>query len=282
MTNQKQNTIKNLLSVVITTKGRLDELRETLQILEKSELQVCKIILIDDGGSGEFIEEGDYKLDLTIHRYKESEGLVARRNELAELCETKYIMSLDDDSAPASGSIVNVIDLLENDDSIATVALNLYNDDTPPIESDLSDYESRYFVGCGHIHDVEIFKKLGGYNGDLIYGHEEREYALKLAKASKRIIHVNDYVVKHRRSLINRELGYNPRMAYNLGWINGTYLGLFANVIELYSFLKGKSLKTVASAIKDYFEGHKHRSRANKLSISQYWSWKKRKTPTAA
>jgi glycosyltransferase involved in cell wall biosynthesis len=282
MINQKQNSIKALLSVGITTKGRLDELRETLGILENSELQACKIILIDDGGSGEFIEEGDYELDISIHRYKESQGLVARRNELAELCQTKYIMSLDDDSAPESGSIVNVVDLLENDDGLATIALNLYNDDIQPNSTDFSYFESRYFVGCGHIHDVVVFKKLGGYNGDLIYGHEEREYSLKLARASKKIIHVNDYVVKHRRSLINRELGYNPRMAYNLGWINATYLSTVPNIIELYSLLKGKKLAHMLLVLKDYFRGMLGRQHVNKLTFAQYWGWKRSKTPTVA
>ena len=282
MINQKQNSIGALLSVGITTKGRLDELRETLQILEKSELQACKIILIDDGGSGEFIEEGDYELDLSIHRYKESQGLVARRNELAELCPTKYIMSLDDDSAPESGSIYDVLKVLEAKESVATIALNLYNHETQPVAVDSPDYESRYFVGCGHIHDVEVFKKLGGYTGDLIYGHEEREYALKLAKASKKIIHVNGYVVKHRKSVINRVKGYNPRVSYNLGWIDGTYLNLFSNLIEIYSFLKGKKIKSIIPALKDYIEGRKRRGRAKKLSVFQYWSWKKKKTPTVA
>lgn len=282
MENKKHNSIGALLSVGITTKGRLSELRETLNILEKSELVACNIILIDDGGSGEFIEENDYELDLSIHRYRESEGLVARRNELATLCQTKYIMSLDDDSAPEVGSVLDVIHLLENDDRVASVALNLYNDDTQPNNTDSDYFESRYFVGCGHIHDVVVFKELGGYNSDLIYGHEEREYAFKLAKASKTIVHVNNYVVKHRRSHINREIGYNPRMAYNLGWINGTYLGLFANLVELYSFLKGRDTKTAKPAVLDYFKGYKQRNCVNKLSPLQYRIWKRMKTPTIA
>ena len=282
MIDQKQNSIGALLSVGITTKGRLDELRETLGILQNSELQACNIILIDDGGSGEFVEEGDYELDLSIHRYEESKGLVARRNELAKLCQTKYIMSLDDDSAPESGSINDVLKVVESDDRVATIALNLYNSDNKPVDADSTNYESRYFVGCGHIHDVEVFEKLGGYNGDLLYGHEEREYALKLAKVGMKIIHMSNYVVKHRKSVINRVVGYNPRPSRNLGWVNGTYFGIIPNMVEIYSFLKGKKTHQILPCLKDYIRGLTESSDASKLSFFQYCKWKRKKTPTVA
>ncbi|MGB2011957.1 MAG: glycosyltransferase family 2 protein, partial [Akkermansiaceae bacterium] len=89
-----------LLSVGITTKGRLRELRQTLALLQDSELRDCEVILIDDGGNGDFVEEGEFDLNLRILRYEKSKGLVERRNELARLCTTKYLMSLDDDSSP--------------------------------------------------------------------------------------------------------------------------------------------------------------------------------------
>jgi glycosyltransferase involved in cell wall biosynthesis len=274
--------IAEMLSIGITTKGRVNELHQTLSIIEASELKPCPIILIDDGGGGEFIRKEDFDLDLHIHRYQENEGLVARRNELADLCQTKYIMSLDDDSAPESGSIEDVIEVLEAEECVVTVAFNLYNDDAKRKGTDCPDYESRYFVGCGHIHDVEVFKRLGGYTGDLIYGHEEIEYALKLGKAAKKIIHKNNYIVKHRRSVVCREAGYNPRMSRNAGWINGTYLGLVSNLIELYSCIKGKDMKHIMPVLKDYHKGVVSRDKVEKLSFSQYWSWKRKRTPTVA
>jgi len=282
MMDKLQTNIEELLSVGITTKGRIHELRDTLKILEKSELRACTVILIDDGGCGDFIHEEDFDLNLVIHRYQESQGLVARRNELAELCQTKYLMSLDDDSAPESGSIVEVLNVLEAEDSTVTAALNLYNDTTQHIDRELPDFDARDFVGCGYIHNVDTFRKLGGYTGDLFYGHEEREYALKIARASKKIVHMNNYIVKHRKSEINRVVGYNPRLSRNLGWINGTYLGLLPNIIELYSFLKVKKLNQVAPALTDYFKGLSARRQASKLTFSQYWHWKRKKTPTVA
>jgi len=277
-----QNIAGNLLTLGITTKGRVDELVETLRLIEASELKSCPIILIDDGGGGQFIEAAEFELDLNIHRYEKSQGLVARRNELAELCKTKYLMSLDDDSAPESGSIVEVLNVLEAEDSTVTAALNLYNDTTQHIDRELPNFDARDFVGCGYIHNVDTFRKLGGYTGDLFYGHEEREYALKIARASKKIVHMNNYIVKHRKSEINRVVGYNPRLSRNLGWINGTYLGLLPNIIELYSFLKVKKLNQVAPALTDYFKGLSARRQASKLTFSQYWHWKRKKTPTVA
>lgn len=272
----------NLLSIGITTKGRVDELRETLHIIENSELSKCSVLLIDDGGDGEFIDPQDFDLDLNIIRYNDSAGLVERRNELAELCQTKYLMSLDDDSAPESGSIDDVLNLLETDKSVVTVALNLYNEDIELKGSRLPDYESRYFVGCGHVHEVETFKQLGGYTGALFYGHEEIEYSLKLIRGGWRIIHKNSYVVKHRKSDVNRIYGYDPRMLLNMGWIKGTYLGLIPNLIEIYSLHKGGGLKYGITALKDYFRGLASRDHTNRLSLSQYWSWKRKKTPTVA
>lgn len=271
-----------LLSVGITTKGRLRELRQTLALLQNSELRDCEVILIDDGGNGEFVKEGEFDLNLRILRYEQSKGLVERRNELARLCTTKYLMSLDDDSSPEQGSVTDALEILEGDNGIASIALNLYNSATQPLDVDAPDFLARYFVGCGHIHDVEIFRKLGGYTGELFYGHEEREYALKLARASMNILHLNRYVVAHRKSDINRVVGYNPRPTRNLAWINATYLGIIPNIIELYSFLKGKKLDQIKRELKDYCRGVSERQRVNKLTFAQYWAWKRRKTPTVA
>jgi len=277
-----KNIAGNLLTLGITTKGRVDELVETLRLIEASELKSCPIILIDDGGGGQFIEAADFDLDLNIHRYEKSQGLVARRNELTERCKTKYLMSLDDDSAPERGEIDDVLDLLETNEDVAVVALNLYNDASEYLDPSMPNFIARYYVGCGHIYKVGIFKKLGGYSGDLFYGHEECEYAFKLARESLNIIHVNHYIVKHRKSDINRVVGYNARMSRNLGWINGTYLGILPNIIELYSFLKGRKINQAGLFIKDYFEGIRARKVANKLTFSQYWKWKRKKTPTVA
>ena len=61
--------IKNRLSIGITTKGRIDELRETLKLLENSELNVCNIILIDD-----FIKQ------VKLHNYETPKVNVTSRN----------------------------------------------------------------------------------------------------------------------------------------------------------------------------------------------------------
>lgn len=282
MSTKPGQKIDELLSVGITTKGRLDELRRTLAILQESELKNCEVILIDDGGNAEFVEKNEFDLNIQICRYKQSKGLVERRNELAELCKTKYLMSLDDDSSPERGSVMDALEILEGDTAIASIALNLYNSTSQPLDVGAPDFLARYFVGCGHIHDVEIFKKLGGYTGELFYGHEEREYSLKLARASMKILHLNRYVVAHRKSDINRVVGYNPRATRNLAWINATYLGIIPNLIELYSFLKGKKIAQISGELKDYFRGISERQRVNKLTSAQYWEWKRRRTPTVA
>lgn len=271
-----------MLSIGITTKGRVNELSQTLSIIEVSELKFCPIILIDDGGGGKFIEAEDFDLNLSIYRYEQSKGLVARRNELAEICKTKYLMSLDDDSSPVRGSMTKVLSVLEAEDDIAAVALNLYNMITSHLDINIPDFTTRYYVGCGHILNVAVFKELGGYSDDLFYGHEEQEYALKLSRASKRIIHINEYVINHRKSDINRVIGYNNRMSRNLGWINGTYLGIVPNIIELYSFLKGKKISIIFIAFRDYSNGWVTRKSASKLTFRQYWKWKRTKTPTVA
>ncbi len=175
-----------------------------------------------------------------------------------------------------------MLDLLEANEDVAAVALNLYNDVSEPLDPSGLNFVARYYVGCGHIYKVDIFKKLGGYSGSLFYGYEEREYALKLEKASLDIMHVNDYIVKHRKSDINRVVGYNARMSYNLGWINGTYLSVIPNIIELYSFLKGKKINQLGLVFKDYFAGIRASKTVSKLTFSQYWKWKRKKTPTVA
>lgn len=280
----ENKSLLSMLSIGICTKNRVEELRETLLILQGSELKECEVILIDDGSDDEFLKSDEFSLNIIIHTHSESDGLIESRNELAHLCETPYMLILDDDSAPEQFGFESVIKYLETNLDCGVVALSLINKDKKDVYSEA--YKSRSYIGCGHILRVADFIDYGGYTGELFYSMEEEEYSLKLAKRDKYVYHVPKPVVFHRRSMINRVVGYNYRWYRNCGYVYTEQLKFLGRIIQFLSVVKltlTHNPKYLFLGIKDYFIGAKNAPKGTKkLTGEQYRDWKKRKTPSLA
>jgi len=272
--------LKEKITIGITTKDRVREVRETLLILAGSELRHCKIIVIDDGSGGEFISEDEYELDLTIIRYAMSKRQMARRNEICKLCNTEFYLSLDDDSAPLHGSMVNIISKFDDDPRIATVAFTITENSDFEFEPGC-DFDCRSFVACGNMHRVDIFNSLGGYLTNLQYGYEETAYAFMLYAAGYKIVHTSDLVVYHRFSPINRTFGFNKHSLYSQGYVEATYLPPAAFVTELLKVIKNYfRIKTLFQALCYYFYGASSVKKREVITYSTYRKWVKLQGPS--
>ena len=271
------------LTIGITTKGRVEELRKTLEIIQDhEELASSEIILINDGGGEPFISEDDYDLKIRILSFERSEGLVARRNLLARESSGDYLLSLDDDSAPIWGSFIKVLEIFNKDKKVATVALRLVGN-SEDFDSGGQQYLSRYFIGCGHIHRLNVYNKLGGYLPELLYGHEEIAYSYLLYSNNFKVVHTDEVIIRHRRSRINRQdVTYNWRIHYNMGYVHGCYLGTWAKFLEFVSFVKLRLRcdKDFLRSIKDYWKGRWAAKKFDKMEWSCYRYWKKLRVPS--
>jgi GT2 family glycosyltransferase len=116
-----------------------------------------------------------------FERNDRSLGLVVERNRLAGLLSTTYYLSLDDDSFPVAGDISKAVTWIENNPSVAALALHVVNEgeDIPSSDNPRDPFPVKYYTGCAHLLRREQFLALGGYFEDLHYYCEEVDFCLK-------------------------------------------------------------------------------------------------------
>ncbi|ACK73847.1 glycosyl transferase family 2 (plasmid) [Gloeothece citriformis PCC 7424] len=204
--NQK---LTHCVSIGITTKNRWQDLQTTLTKIAEFGLEELPILIFDDGSD----QPCSFDLsvlpfkDISLKRFTESKGLITRRNQLAQAIQTKYYLSLDDDSYPVSGSLQNAVEFAESRLDLLCLSFPIYN----PILGHYQNhslqqqpYQVRFFVGCGHLLHRENFLQLKGYREELIHQGEEMEIAARAFQEGYYCYHFPNFEIHHTNSNISR------------------------------------------------------------------------------
>ncbi|PSO87709.1 MAG: glycosyl transferase family 2 [Cyanobacteria bacterium QH_9_48_43] len=201
-----EQSIESLVSIGITTKNRWQDLELTLNILIKCNLDRKVSILIYDDGSDQPCPFHWEKLPLNIQlkRFDESKGYIVRRNQLAEAIETKYYLSLDDDSFPVAGSLSEALTYAQShENDLFCLAFPIYNPVLGKHQSrslQSQPYQVRSFIGCGHLIHRSRFLELGGYREELTHQGEEMEIAARALQKGYRCYHFPNLQIHHTAS----------------------------------------------------------------------------------
>jgi len=217
-----------LVSIVILTFNRKDELRKTLRKVYQQEYQNFEIILIDNNSSDDTkaMIKNEYPhvklIEMPINK-----GAPAF-NEGFRMAKGKYIFILDDDSNPVNNTIKNAVKMINSDSSIGIVACNIYNKRLDFYET--AGYEKKIFsfVGCGALVDREKLNIVGYYDENIFLYNNEIDLTARFLNKGFKIIFCEDALVIHRQSLEargnitdpfankNRYLNYFWSMSYFL------------------------------------------------------------------
>ncbi|MGD1919962.1 MAG: glycosyltransferase family 2 protein [Pleurocapsa sp.] len=202
MTDQK---LSELVSIGITTKNRWQDLEKTLTKIVEVGLGYLPIIIFDDGSdiSCPFDLNAFDLAKIELKRFEHSQGLIVRRNQLAEVIKTKYYFSLDDDSYPVVNSLAAAVAFANTKEDLFCLSFPIYN----PVQNrheNSSDsqqpYQVRSFVGCGHLLHRDRFLILGGYREELVHQGEEMEVAARAFQKNLYCYHFPDFLVHHTAS----------------------------------------------------------------------------------
>jgi glycosyltransferase involved in cell wall biosynthesis len=197
-------------SILITTKNRLDDLQLTLQklshLLEREDVE-C--IIYDDASTdttSEFLQE-NYP---TIQLFKntKSKGLIHNRNYLLNNCKGKYAISLDDDS---NFITENCLEIIENhfasNENCGVIACRIFWSKEEPLSTFTNEVAQKVngFVGCGHIWNMDAWKKIPNYPEWYFFYGEEDFASLQLLKKGLEIHYVPEILVHHRVNVSARK-----------------------------------------------------------------------------
>lgn len=214
-------------SILITTKNRLSDLKETLnQLSNFIENETVEFIICDDGSSDDtasFIET-NYK-SIQLIKNKKSKGLIFSRNRLLNLTKSKYAITLDDDAhIVTKNTLEKINDFFESNPKCAVIALRIFWGKVLPnkLNHILTNERVKGFVGCGHVWRMEAWRTIPNYPDWFIFYGEEDFASFQLFKNNLEVHYNPNILIHHRVDIKNRkkDKDYQTRSRRSLrsGW----------------------------------------------------------------
>jgi len=175
-------------TVVIVTKNRRDELRDSVRSAIEQTAAPAVLVLDDgsDDGSTQMVER-EFP-SVRVVRFDRSEGYIVRRNQAARLAETPIVVSIDDDATFSTPhTVAQVLDEFDHDriGAVAMPYINIRCDDVirKRAPGEVGRYVTHGFVGTAHAVRRDVFLALGGFRGLFFHQGEEREFCIRMLAA---------------------------------------------------------------------------------------------------
>lgn len=214
-------------SILITTKNRLSDLKETLnQLACFIDNDDVEFIICDDGstdGTSNFIETNFKTIQLI--KNPKSKGLIFSRNRLLNLTKAKYAITLDDDAHIVSQNPLEKIEtFFESNKKCAVIAFRIFWGKTLPdnLNHTLVNTRVKGFVGCGHVWRMDAWRSIPNYPDWFVFYGEEEFAGFHLFKKTWEVWFVPDILVHHRVDIKARKKhkDYQTRLRRSLrsGW----------------------------------------------------------------
>ncbi|GHA50395.1 glycosyl transferase [Salinimicrobium marinum] len=218
--------IYKLVSILITTKDRLGELKRTLNSLEPLLSRGLILIICDDGstdGTSEFLKE-KYPTALVI-RNKESKGLIFSRNLLMNMVNTVYAISLDDDANILTRNPISaIVNYFKKNQKCGVIAFRIYWGIEKPPKAEISEEPLRVrgFVGCGHAWRMQAWYQIPNYPEWFKFYGEEQFASYHLLMSDWEVHYFPHIFIHHRvdnRSRKNqKDYILRTRRSLRSGW----------------------------------------------------------------
>ncbi|MDP2088615.1 MAG: glycosyltransferase family 2 protein [Flavobacteriaceae bacterium] len=220
-----------LFSILITTKNRKTDLAFTLEKLKNLvDRNDIECIICDDGstdGTAEFIKINYPNIRLIAN--PKSKGLIYSRNNLLNLVQTDFAISLDDDAHIITE---NILDKIENyfaeNQHCGVMALRIFWGLNHP-ENTILKQESHIvkgFVGCAHVWNMNAWRAIPNYPAWFVFYGEEDFAAFQLFKKGWEIHYFPEVLVHHRVGIKTRKNEKDYRLRLRRSLRSGWYLYL--------------------------------------------------------
>lgn len=195
---------EQLVSVVILTWNRKEDIRNTLEKLRSVDYSPLEVIVVDngstDGTDGMILREFP---EVKYFQQPDNFG-IAGYNVGFGAAVGRYVVALDSDSWPAKDAITKMAKIFAENPRVGAVAFDVHSTDMedeisahPPseVESEVFGYH-----GAGVGFRKEVFATVGYWYEPFFLYFNEMDHALGLLCAGYKIIHSTGIVAFHKSS----------------------------------------------------------------------------------
>jgi GT2 family glycosyltransferase len=212
------------VSIMITTRNRVGELRRTLQMLGKLDPSPDEILITADGcadGTAEFVTSALPSVKLIVNQ--PAVGSVASRDRMMREAKGDLVLALDDDSYPEqSDCIARVVPLFEQRPELAVLHFPQRTDEYPETLTQPNfglERLTRSFANSGAVLRRSTYLELPGFESRFFHMYEEPDYALQCVAAGYDVLFSPAITIRHHYSGETRhELRIHHRHARNELW----------------------------------------------------------------
>ena len=212
------------VSVMITTRGRIDELRRTCRVLQNLTPQPLEVLITMDGCTSDAVEA--VKTELPGGRLFVNQvglGSVASRDRMMREARGDLVLALDDDSYPEQlDCILRIVPFFEQRPRLAVLNFPQRTDEYSEtlIQTDFgSEHLTRSFANSGAALRRATYLELPGFESRFYHMYEEPDYGLQCVAAGYDVLFCPIITIRHHYSGHARdEIRIHHRHARNEFW----------------------------------------------------------------
>lgn len=220
------NKLTKLVSVIVVTRNRKEELTRCLQSLRVSDYKKIEIIVIDNATSPpvSLWLKNKFK-EIEVVRSDKNLGAAGGRNLGMKFAKGNYILFMDDDAEADTKMVSQLVAVLKNSSKVGIVQPKIYEKQSfstsrnilQGIGCDISLLTGRVSalgireedtgqydhikeistVGCVWMVKAEVIEKVGGYDEDYFIPYEDLDFSLRARKLGYKIYFAPKAVAWH-------------------------------------------------------------------------------------
>jgi GT2 family glycosyltransferase len=212
------------LSVMITTKNRIAELRRTWRALQQLNPPPLEVLITMDGCTEEIVTAVKAELPtarLFVHQI--GLGSVASRDRMMRAARGDLVLALDDDSYPEQlDCIARIVPTFEQRPNLAVLHFPQRTDEYPETLAQTNfgpERLTRTFPNSGAALRRSTYLRLAGFESRFFHAYEEPDYALQCVAAGYDVLFTPVITIRHHYSGETRdEIRIHHRHARNELW----------------------------------------------------------------
>ncbi|WP_084031657.1 glycosyltransferase family 2 protein [Anaerobacillus arseniciselenatis] len=211
----EDKTIQPLVSIIIPCYNYGKYIEEAVQSALDQTYENIELIIVNDASTDPFtidiLEKLNHHSKLTIIHHESNKKLPAARNTAIKAASGKYILPIDADDKVDRTIVEKTVEVLEERADVGFVSVGIQyfgaiNKVSIPSPFNLKTLLYRNIVSVTSLFRKEAWEQVGGYNEKFIYGYEDWEFWLNLAKHGWHGVLIKEplfHYRKHGKSMID-------------------------------------------------------------------------------